>query len=116
MRYWFLLLIYIVCLPSAAIELPDIGLSANTVMSPADEQKLGETFLRQIRREVNVIDAIQISNYFNALGHRLASYSNAPAQNFYFFTIFLFGYHYFPPFFQHFYTCYRFLVLYCSQI
>ncbi|EDN66939.1 Peptidase M48, Ste24p [Beggiatoa sp. PS] len=56
-------------------------------MSPADEQKLGETFLRQIRREVNVIDDIQISNYFNALGHRLASYSNAPAQNFYFFTI-----------------------------
>jgi beta-barrel assembly-enhancing protease len=87
MRYCFLVLIYIICLPIAAIELPDIGMSANTVMSPADERKLGEAFLRQIRREVNVIDELQISHYFNALGHRLASYSNAPAQHFYFFAL-----------------------------
>ncbi|MDM8558444.1 M48 family metalloprotease [Candidatus Parabeggiatoa sp. HSG14] len=86
MRYLFLIL-WVICLPCVAIDLPDIGISANTIMSPADEQKLGETFIRQLRRQVEVIDDLQISNYLNALGHRLASYSDNPEQRFRFFTI-----------------------------
>ncbi|MCK5665601.1 MAG: M48 family metallopeptidase [Thiotrichaceae bacterium] len=73
--------------PAATIELPDIGISANTVMSPADEQKLGENFIRQLRRQVFVIEDAQINNYINALGNRLASYSNKPEQKFNFFVI-----------------------------
>jgi len=80
---WFLIL----SLPCAAIELPDMGISANTVLSQADEQKLGTNFIRQLRKHVDVIDDVQINNYINALGHRLSSYSNTPEQPFLFFVI-----------------------------
>lgn len=87
MRYWLLILLYVVGLPCVAIELPDIGVSASTVISPADEQKLGEAFFRQLRREVEVIDDVQINDYLSALGHRLASYSDKPEQSFSFFVV-----------------------------
>jgi predicted Zn-dependent protease len=83
--YRWLLILW--AIPCAAIELPDIGTSANTVLSQADEQKLGETFIRQLRRQLEVIDDAQINNYINALGHRLASYSNNPEQAFQFLVI-----------------------------
>ena len=87
MRYYFFILFCAISLPSTAIELPNIGISANTVMSPADEQKLGEAFIRQLRRQVKIIDNPQINNYINALGNRLASYSNNPEQHFHFFVV-----------------------------
>ena len=87
MRYYFFILLCAISLPSTAIELPNIGISANTVMSPADEQKLGEAFIRQLRRQVQIIDNPQINNYINALGNRIASYSNNPEQHFHFFVV-----------------------------
>jgi len=85
-RYFFIIL-WAISIPCAAIELPDMGISANSVLSQAEEQKLGETFIRQLRRQMEVIDDAQINNYINALGHRLASYSNNSAQPFRFFVI-----------------------------
>ncbi len=86
MRY-LLLILCVICSPGVATELPDLGTSANTVMSPAQEQELGKAFVRQLRRQVEVIDDGQINNYLNALGHRLASYSNNPEQSFQFFVV-----------------------------
>jgi predicted Zn-dependent protease len=77
----------IISLPVAAIELPDIGSSANLVMSLADEQKLGTSFFRQLRLQVELIDDPQINDYINNLGYRLASYSHKPEQQFKFFVI-----------------------------
>jgi predicted Zn-dependent protease len=87
MRSWLLIIFSMICLPGAAIELPDMGISANTVISPADEQKLGETFVRQLRRLVEVVDDAQINNYLNDVGSRLASYSDNPEQRFQFFVV-----------------------------
>jgi len=87
MRYYLLILLCTISLAGIAIELPDIGISANTVMSPADEQKLGKAFIRQLRRQVEIIDNPQIKNYINALGKRIASYSNDPEQHFHFFVV-----------------------------
>ncbi len=87
LRYWLFIALYVICLPSVAIELPDIGVSAHTVISPAKAQKLGEAFIRQLRRKISIIDDLQINNYINALGHRLASYSDNPEQNFRFFVV-----------------------------
>lgn len=70
-----------------AIELPDIGISANTVMSLAEEKQLGEAFVRQLRRRVELIDDLEINNYINQLGQRLASYSDNPALHFHFLVI-----------------------------
>jgi predicted Zn-dependent protease len=88
MRYWLLiLLLSVICLPCTAVELPDIGSSANAIMSATDEQKLGEAFFRQLHRQAEVIDDIDINDYINALGHRLASFSDNPEQSFRFFVI-----------------------------
>lgn len=87
MRTWILIILSVVCLPSAAIDLPDMGISANSVMSPQIENKLGEAFIRQLRRQVEIIDDDQINNYLNQLGYRLASYSNNPERGFHFFVV-----------------------------
>jgi beta-barrel assembly-enhancing protease len=72
---------------SWAIDLPDMGNSASTVVSQAEEQEIGKAFMRELRRQAEVIDDIEISNYINALGHKLSSYSDAPEQPFYFFVV-----------------------------
>ncbi|MCK5876360.1 MAG: M48 family metallopeptidase [Candidatus Marithrix sp.] len=87
MKYCLLAFCLLIQIPCIAIELPDIGISADTVMSPADEEKLGKAFIRQLRQHVEVIDDIQINDYINVLGNRLVSYSKNPVQNFHFFVI-----------------------------
>ncbi|OQW86186.1 MAG: peptidase M48, partial [Thiotrichaceae bacterium IS1] len=87
MRYLLLLISYLLTLPCMAIELPDIGNSADAAMSPSEEQKLGEAFFRQIRRQAEVIDDIEVNNYINELGRQLVSYSDNPQQLFQFFVI-----------------------------
>ena len=86
MRYW-LLIIGILCFPCTAIELPEMGISADRTMSPKEEQKLGETFFRQLHRQMVVIDDAEINGYINSLGQRLASYSDNPQQYFHFFVV-----------------------------
>jgi len=70
-----------------AIDLPQMGLSANTVMSTVDEQELGEAFMRHVRRTENIVNDMEINHYFKDLGYRLASYSDNPEQDFHFFVI-----------------------------
>jgi predicted Zn-dependent protease len=72
---------------SQAIELPDIGISANAVMSLAEEDQLGKAFIRQLRRRVEIVDDLEINNYINQLGQSLVSYSDSPAQPFHFLVI-----------------------------
>jgi beta-barrel assembly-enhancing protease len=82
-----LLIAAIVFQTAIAIELPQMGLSADTVMSTIDEQELGQAFMRHARRTKNIIDDIEINHYFQDLGYRLASYSDNPEQHFHFFVI-----------------------------
>jgi len=80
----------VLCMSTAtvkAIDLPDIGTSADQVFSPLEELALGEAFVRQLRQRVTLLDDIEIENYLNALGYRLASYSDNPSQSFSFFAI-----------------------------
>lgn len=74
-------------LPVVAIDLPQMGLSANTVLSTVDEQELGEAFMRHARRTEDIINDMEINHYFKDLGYRLASNSDNPEQNFHFFVI-----------------------------
>lgn len=75
------------CLPCAAIDLPDMGASASSVLSPSDERRLGEGFMRQLRNGVDVVDDLEVSSYLNALGHQIATYSDNPEQRFHFFVV-----------------------------
>ena len=55
------------------IRLPDIGDPASTVLSPAEEQKLGAVILGQIRSSLNVINDPELDTYIQSLGTRLVT-------------------------------------------
>lgn len=69
------------------IALPDMGLSADSIMSPQQEQQLGQAVLRQLRRQRVLLEDPLINGYLNALGQNLVSYSDAPSQAFQFFML-----------------------------
>jgi len=69
------------------MNLPEMGLSADQVFSPAEEQEIGQQFMRQLRQQVKILDDPEIEDYFNALGYQLAANSENPAQPFTFFVV-----------------------------
>ncbi len=86
------LLLAIFCLPYAtphanSIDLPDIGLSANNIMTPQEEQKIGESFMRHLRRSIKIVDDPEISEYINMLGYQLVANSDSPTEKYTFFII-----------------------------
>jgi len=70
-----------------ANELPDIGSSAELLMSPEDEKKLGKEFMRQVRRSFKLEDDIASNEYIQNLGTKLASQIDTRDQTFTFFII-----------------------------
>ncbi len=55
----------------APLKLPDIGDPSATVLGPEEERKLGQAFMRSVRRSLDVVEDVQIHTYINALGYRL---------------------------------------------
>lgn len=55
-------------------DLPDFGDSAGAIISPAQEKKLGESFMRQVRRYAPVVDDEEVEDYIQQLGESLAKY------------------------------------------
>ncbi len=86
MRYW-LIILYTASLPCFAIELPDIGNSFGTLLTPTEEDQLGAAFMRELRQQVTIIDDVEVNQYVNELGRKLVAYSNEPQQRFHFFVI-----------------------------
>ncbi|EIJ41930.1 putative Zn-dependent protease [Beggiatoa alba B18LD] len=78
---------YFAVVPAYAINLPDIGASTDTALSPAQEQRLGDTAMRQLRRELEILDDAEVNSYINSLGNNLASVSDMPEQRFNFFIV-----------------------------
>jgi predicted Zn-dependent protease len=74
----------ILAVAGSASELPEIGASAGTVFSSAEEKALGESFARQLRQSAKVIDDPEIDAYLNGLGLQLAANSESPGQGFHF--------------------------------
>ncbi len=85
------LLLAILCVPytthANSIDLPDIGLSANNIMTPQEERKIGESFMRHLRRSIKIIDDPEINEYINILGYRLVANSDSPTKKYTFFII-----------------------------
>lgn len=55
-------------------DLPDFGDSAGAIISPAQEKKLGESFMRQVRRYAPVVDDEEVEDYIQQLGDSLAKH------------------------------------------
>src|SRR5579885_892929 len=74
--------------PAAAVAAqPDMGDSAGSLVSPAQEFRVGEAFLRALRAHQQVVDDPESEAYINALGHRLSSFAEGQTNPFTFFVV-----------------------------
>ena len=69
------------------IVLPDMGDSTGTLISPAQEKILGESFFRSIRSQLNISYDPDVQNYIQSIGQTLVANSDNPTQPFYFFVV-----------------------------
>lgn len=58
---------------AADTRLPDLGDAAGETLTRAEEERLGEAFLRQIRRRLRLVDDPEVVDYVDALGQRIAA-------------------------------------------
>ena len=70
-----------------ADELPDLGDVSQSVLSPVQERKLGESIMAQIRSDPAYLNDPEVTDYLNTLGYRLVANSPDPAEPFEFFAI-----------------------------
>ena len=84
-------MLMLLCLPMAnpvsASNLPDIGNSAELLMSPEDEKRIGLEFMRQVRHQLKLEDDVSSNEYIQNLGNKLASQIDTRDQTFTFFII-----------------------------
>ncbi|MDN5850561.1 MAG: M48 family metalloprotease [Nitrococcus sp.] len=84
------LLLLCVCLSARAdldLSLPDIGDPANQVMTPTEEQQIGQQMMNEVRRQLPIGKDPEINAYIQDLGSRIASYSDAPDYSYHFFVV-----------------------------
>ena len=68
-------------------RLPDLGSSANALISPQEAQDYGAAMLHQMRALDLVVDDPLLDDYINDLGFRLAANSDKPKDHFAFFVV-----------------------------
>lgn len=69
------------------IRLPDLGSSANALISPQEAQDYGASMLRQMRALDMVVDDPLLDDYINDLGYRLVANCDKPKEHFAFFVV-----------------------------
>lgn len=69
------------------LNLPDIGDTAGSSISPADERQMGEAFMREIRQSLKIMDDPEINQYIHSLGYQLAAQSDNQSLDFTFFVV-----------------------------
>ena len=70
-----------------AQPLPDLGDESQAMLSPAQERKLGESVIRQIRASGAYMDDPEVNDYLEELGHRLVAAVPEGRQDFEFFAV-----------------------------
>ena len=63
------------------VELPDLGDSGAALMTPAQERRVGEAVMHQLRRAGLIVDDPLLTTYLNQLGYRLLAQREDPDQN-----------------------------------
>jgi predicted Zn-dependent protease len=72
--------------PTPAPRLPDLGDESEAGVTPAQERKLGESVVAQIRASGGYLDDPEVNDYLNELGNRLVS-AGADRFDFEFFAV-----------------------------
>lgn len=93
MKFIRIIIISITCIISNPalsdnrLNLPDIGESTGTFLSPEMERRLGQAFLGQVRKQAKLITDPEVETYIQSIGYRLVSQSDNNTQGFTFFVI-----------------------------
>ncbi|MCG5508744.1 M48 family metalloprotease [Ectothiorhodospira lacustris] len=82
-----LLLLIIIAPVRAGINLPEIGDPSSALLSPSQEQQLGRTLLREVRRTLPLSKDPVLLGYVEALGQRLVSSAPDAHPNFTFLVV-----------------------------
>ncbi len=69
------------------INLPDMGDSSGTIISPAEEKELGEAFFRSLHAQVEISQDPEVLEYIQDIGRRLVVNSDNPGAPFHFFVV-----------------------------
>jgi beta-barrel assembly-enhancing protease len=69
------------------IELPDMGDSSGTLISPAEENEFGEEFFRSLHSQITINEDAEIQEYIQSIGRKLAANSDNPGHPFHFFVV-----------------------------
>jgi predicted Zn-dependent protease len=69
------------------IELPDMGDSSGTLITPAEEKEFGEAFFRSLHSQISINQDAEIQEYIQSIGQKLAANSDAPSHPFHFFVV-----------------------------
>lgn len=69
------------------VTLPDLGDASATVITPAQERRLGEDLMRRARQTLTFLDDAEVNAYLQTLGAKLVAHSDSPRQDFRFFAI-----------------------------
>jgi predicted Zn-dependent protease len=72
---------------SSGQNLPDLGDSSQTEITPQVERRIGESIMREIRRDPAYVDDPEIRDYVQSVGYRLVAASGDTRQEFEFFVV-----------------------------
>jgi predicted Zn-dependent protease len=78
------------CLPRALAQqtpLPDLGSSGDIVLSLSMERRIGESIMREIRRDPSYIDDAEVIEYLGSVGARLTQETSGARHDFEFFAL-----------------------------
>jgi beta-barrel assembly-enhancing protease len=72
---------------AAADELPDLGDISSTVLTPLQEKAIAEQILREVATSDEVVQDAEVTDYIQALGHKLVEKGPDNRQKFTFFVV-----------------------------
>lgn len=73
--------------PAEMGGLPELGDASAAVMSPQQERKLGEDFMRKAHRMLRMVDDPELNDYIQSLGERLLAHSAGAGEAYQFFLV-----------------------------
>ncbi|MCH9048513.1 MAG: M48 family metallopeptidase [Proteobacteria bacterium] len=89
-NYYILILLLIASNSAQAInelDLPDIGDSSGSAISPEFERRLGQVFMRSVRQHATIVDDPEVESYIESIGYQLAANSDNNSLSFTFFVV-----------------------------
>lgn len=70
-----------------SVDLPDIGDSSGSAVSPEFERRLGKAFMRSVRQFAAIVNDPEVESYIESIGHQLAANSDNNTLSFTFFVV-----------------------------